>query len=93
MRDDFDPDDRAAILAALNSDNPDHPIARAIAVRLEALTKALEEAAAASGSLPDRIEVTKPRTALDAVAIELFRASLDDVADAPAVVVLEYGRQ
>jgi len=103
----FDPDDRAAIVAALEDDDPDNPIAAAITQRLDALSKVLESACARMGELPDRIEVTKPATVLDQVVLDLFTAALHDQRDliarlrgmrsedlcVPEVWILDHGRQ
>jgi hypothetical protein len=88
MTNDFDPNDRAAITAALASDDPQNPIARAVAARLDAMTKAFEEASAATGGLPDQIEISKPLTVLDEIVIDLFRLSLSGISGAPPVIVL-----
>ena len=54
---------------------------------MEALTAAMEEATAACGDLPDRIEIGAPTTVLDDVVIELFRQSVAE-ADAPVEVLI-----
>lgn len=88
----FDPNDWAAVQAALDDPDPHNPIARAIAARLESLMGALH-AATENGGRPDRIEITKPATAVDAAAIDLFRAVLAAKPGSPALVVMEHGRQ
>jgi hypothetical protein len=89
----FDPNDRAAILAALADPDPSNPIARAVAERVEALAGALKDATEKAGGLPRRIEIGKPRTALDEIAVQLFERTLADMPGAPVVVVTDHGRQ
>lgn len=103
----FDPNDRAAIVAALEDDDPDNPIAVAIAQRLDALSKALEDICAKMGEMPERIEVTKPATVLDQIVIDLFTAVHHDQRDliaqlrgmppedlsVPEIRILDHGRQ
>ena len=87
----FDPNDRAAILAAL--DDPENPIARAVATRVEALAGSLQKSTEAFGKLPDRVEIGKPKTLLDEIAVGLFKRALADVPGAPPVVVYDHGSQ
>lgn len=103
----FDNNDRAAILAALDDDDPENPIAVAIGQRLDALAKVLEDVCAKMGDLPEHIDVTKPATVLDQIVLDLFRATLHDQRDliaqlrgrkpdelhVPEVRVLDHGRQ
>lgn len=103
----FDPNDRAAIVAALEDDDQDNAIAAAIAQRLDALSKVLEDACARMGDLPQRIEVTKPTTVLDQIVLDLFTAALHDQRDVvaqlrgmrpedlsvPEIRILDHGRQ
>lgn len=82
----FDNNDRAAILAALEDDDPENPIAVAIGQRLDALAKVLEDACAKDacakmGDLTEHIDVTKPATVLDQIVLDLFRATLHDQRD------------
>lgn len=103
----FDPNDRAAIVAALEDDNRDNAIAAAIAQRLDALSKVLEDACARTGNLPQRIEVTKPTTVLDQIVLDLFTEAFHDQRDViaqlrgmhpedlsiPEIRILDHGRQ
>ena len=103
----FDHNDRAAILAALDDDDPDNPIVVAIGQRLDALAKVLEDACAKMGDLPELIDVKRPATVLDQIVLDLFRATLHDQRDliarlrggkpnalhVPEVRVLDHGRQ
>lgn len=93
MHDDFDPNDRNAIMAALASKDPDHPVAVAINARLTALAGALQDAAKAGHGRPDQIEVMKPATVLDAIAVDLFKRTLASVPGAPPVVVSDTMKQ
>lgn len=90
---DFDPNDRAAITAALASDDPRHPIAVAVASRLVALSQALKRATEQGGGPPDRIDMPKPTTVLDEIVVDLFRRSLESVPFAPPLVVSETLKQ
>ena len=103
----FDANDRAAIVAALADTDPDNTIAIAIALKLDALSKLLEDACAKTGELPQSIEFTKPGTVLDQIVIDLFRATLRDQRDliarlcgkhpdhlsVPEIRILDHGRQ
>jgi len=77
----FDANDRAAIVAALEDTDPNNPIAAAIALKLDALSKLLENACAKTGELPQSIEFTKPDTVLDQIVIDLFTTTLRDQRD------------
>ena len=90
---DFDPNDRAQIEAALKDPNPDNPVAKAIAVRLDALRAVLEQAVATQGALPTEITVTKPSTVLDEIVLTLFRDMLAQTPGAPPLRILDYARQ
>ncbi len=57
------------------------------------MTASLAEATKKTGALPSEITIGKPQTALDEIAIELWRKSLADIPGTPRVVILEYGRQ
>lgn len=103
----FDPNDRAAIIAALEDDDPDNPIAVAIAQRLDALSKVLEDVSAKMGAMPEGIDVTKPATVLEQIVIDMFREVLreqrdliaklhgrqPDELDVPEIRILDHGRQ
>lgn len=88
----FDPNDWAAVQAALDNPDPNDPVARAIADRFESMMAALR-AVAEKGPLPDRIEVSKPTTIVNAAAIELFRSALAAMPGSPQVVIMDTGRQ
>lgn len=91
----FDPNDRGAILAALANPNPtdeaSRAIGEAIATRLKALTAVLGKVLAEQG-MPDAIEIAKPQTTLDEIAIALFRQALQEPG-APPITVHEHGKQ
>lgn len=74
----FDPNDRAAIIAALEDPDPDNPIAKEIAAKFDALTKVLEEACGKLGEMPETIRFAKPASALDEIVIALFHDALHD---------------
>lgn len=90
---DFDPNNRAAIDAALQDPDPNNPVARAVATRLTAFAQILAEATEKQGRVPDEITIGKPQTVLDEVAIDLFRRTLEEAEGAPRLVILDYGRQ
>lgn len=90
---DFDPNNRALIEAALEDPNPDNPVARAIAARLNALGNVLTQVTERQGSVPSEISVTKPATFLDEVVIAMFEEILAETPGAPKLRVLEYGKQ
>jgi hypothetical protein len=104
----FDVHDRAAIQAALADPDPENEIAKAISVRIDAITKLMVDQIAKTGSLPETIEFTKPATALDDVVIALFQATahdqyaviagmldkeLSDMPPMPKIVILDHGSQ
>jgi len=72
----FDHNDREAIRAALADPDEDNEVAKAIAVRIEALTDILMKTATERGELPKQIEITKPKTALDEIVVEMFQQVL-----------------
>ena len=101
----FDPNDRAAIVAALEDDDQDNAIAAAIAQRLDALSKVLKTPA--RGWETAEIEGTKPTPGLDQIVLDLFTAPLHDQRDVvaqsrgmrpedlsvPEIRILDHGRQ
>lgn len=74
----FDPDDRAAIEAALADPDADNPIAMAIAERLKELTGRYWLHAEKLGRVPTELLLVKPRTAFDEIA---YRLHLQTIAD------------
>jgi hypothetical protein len=68
-------------------------MARALAAKLQALYLALNGACEDIGTLPDRIEVARPRTALDGAAIDIFRAVLAKTPGSPPVVIVDQVRR
>jgi hypothetical protein len=69
---DFDPNDRAAIEAALqDSENPENPIARAVLARVQYCGDRIGERIAELGEQPDELAIDEPETVLDAVAWRL----------------------
>lgn len=104
----FDVNDRAAIQAALADPDPENEIAKAIALRTNALTEQLIGGITKGGELPEVIEFAKPVTALDDVVIALFEATVNDlhavIADVfgtersdippiPKIVIVDHGSQ
>jgi hypothetical protein len=89
----FDPNDRTLIEAAIKDPNPDNPVSKAIAVRLDALRDVLEQTTSQQRELPAEITFANPATVLDEIVIAMFRDVLATMPDAPAVRILEYGRQ
>ncbi|MAT70330.1 MAG: hypothetical protein CMJ58_12495 [Planctomycetaceae bacterium] len=71
MSDKFDRNNRAAIEAALRSSDPENPIARALAERIEEFSQNLAAAAAEQGGFPEQMLLLKPDTAFDEVVIRL----------------------
>ena len=90
---DFDPNDRAQIEAALKDPDPDNPVSKAIAARLDALRDVLEQTTSQQKTLPAEITFAKPATGLDEIVIAMFKDALATMPDAPTVRSLEYGRQ
>lgn len=73
----FDHNDYDAIRDALDDPHRDkNKIAQAMTVRLEALLDVLKSAVNKRGEMPREIELTKPKTALDRIAIEMFQKIL-----------------
>jgi hypothetical protein len=69
---DFDPNDRAAIEAALqDSENPENPIARAVLARVQYCADRIGERIAELGGQPDELAIDEPETVLDALAWRL----------------------
>ena len=104
----FDQNDRAAILAALANPDPENEIAQAVATRVNALSEILKETVAERGELPQSIDITKPKTVLDEVAISLFAELVNEQGEAlakqlgvdaadlngfPKVRILDHGQQ
>jgi hypothetical protein len=79
---DFDPNDRAAIEAALQDADPHNPIAVAFAEKLTDLGKRFAKHAEKLGRVPTELLIAKPRTAFDDMALRIF---LQEVADATGV--------
>jgi hypothetical protein len=75
----FDRNDRAAILAALNDPDPNNPVAVALAERLKELTGRYWLHAEKLGRVPTELMLVKPTTAFDDIA---YRLHLNAVADA-----------
>lgn len=90
----FDHNDREAVRLALAAPTDHDPVMQAIAAKARALMGSLQQAAA-QGGLPDRIELPKPRTAVEEAAYEVFRegvkASLGE--RAPIIVVSTTAKQ
>ena len=101
----FDHNDHEAIRAALDDPSSDNEIAQAIALRLETLTDILKETIVERGEMPQQIDFTKPKTALDRIVIEMFeevlkteRAALAeslgiDPSSLPVIRILDHGQQ
>jgi len=78
-RTDWDPNDRAAIEAALSDPDPDNPIALALAERIEDLTGRYRLYAETLGHVPTELVLVRPKTALDEIA---YRLHLETIAEA-----------
>jgi len=104
----FDHNDKAAIVAALSDTDPENDIAKAIAMRIEALSNVLFKIVRERGELPESIEFAKPSSALDEAVIMLFLETFESQYAAiaemlgkdasqmppmPKIVILEHGRQ
>lgn len=101
----FDHNDHEAICAALDDPSEDNEVSHAIALRLEALTDILKKTVAERGEMPQEIEFTKPKTALDRIAIEMFEEVLRtesaalaeslgiDPSSLPVIRILDHGQQ
>lgn len=69
--------DRASIEAALESD-PDHPLSQEVAGRAQSLLQAFAAEITRGGKVPEYINLVRPRTALDEIAVEMFVLALED---------------
>jgi len=72
----FDPNDKVAIRRALANSDQDSPIAKAVAKRIEALTRVLADAVEAAGQMPDELVLNRPSRALEEIALELWLEEL-----------------
>lgn len=82
---------KLAIKSALEADRPNSRISRAVSIRIETLAAIVQSPT--QNGMVEWVEVAKPTTALDEIALELFQNILDQTPDAPALVVLDYGKQ
>jgi len=82
--DGFDPNDRAAIMAALADPDPDNPIAKAVAERLKDLTGRYWLHAEKLGRVPTELMLVRPQTAFDET---VYRLHLEALADATGQTV------
>lgn len=104
----FDDIERAAVMAAISDPDPENEIAKAIAVRIEAMNKIVVDAVQRAGGMPRFIEFSKPITAIDEAAIALFHTTmhdeyavmadklgkeLSDMPPMPRIVILDHGKQ
>lgn len=69
---------RAVVEAALQSPDPDDPIAKRCAAHLERLTKLLEAQVQFQGGWPKRLTVPAPKDVVEEVAQDTFVATLRD---------------
>lgn len=84
---DFDPNDRAAIEAALRDSDPHNPIAKALAERIKELTGRFWLHAEKQGRVPNEIMLVKPKTEFDKIAYQLTLQTIADATGAPLKVV------
>ena len=82
----FDPNDRAAIMAALELNAQDDPICEALVLRMNDLVDQLLFAVQGTGR-PIRLRVQEPQTALDEIALGLFRDFLAAHPSSPDVSI------
>jgi len=82
--DGFDPNDRAAIMAAMADPDPDNPIAKAVAERLKDLTGRYWLHAEKLGRVPTELMLVRPQTAFDET---VYRLHLEALADATGQTV------
>jgi len=83
----FDPNDRAAIEAALASPDPNNPIALAIAERIKDAVGRFWRQAETQERVPTELILVRPKTALDDVACRLFLQTIADTLGQKLTVV------
>lgn len=83
----FDPDDRAAIEAAVADPDPENPIAIALVGRLKELMGRYWRHATQLGRVPTELMVVRPRTVLDEVACQMFLQTIADTLDHKLTIV------
>ncbi len=74
----FDPNDRAAIDAALRDPDPDNPIAVAVTQRMKELLRNIELLARRRGGMPTELFLHRPATAFDDIVIRLTFQTIAD---------------
>jgi hypothetical protein len=84
----IDPNDLAAINRALSTKNANDPIWIAIVVRIQELAVIVGKAVEAAPEMPATVDVPRPETAIDKIALALFRGELAEIENAPELRVV-----
>ena len=84
----FDIHDKEAVVAAVYDTDPATPVRRAVTARVEALSLIFSDTTLQSGP-HSHLEVPRPTTAIEAVALDIVRAYLSEFPEAPEITVLD----
>jgi hypothetical protein len=85
----IDPNDLVAINKALSAKNADDPTWIAIAARIKELAVIVGKVVAAAPEMPAIVDVPQPVTAIDKIALALFRGELAEIENAPELRVVK----
>lgn len=89
----IDPNDLAAINQALSAKNADDPIWMAIVAGTRELAVIVGKTVAAAPEMPAIVDVPQPETAIDKIALVLFRGELAEIENAPELRVVTHRLQ
>ncbi len=85
----IDPNDLDAINQALCNQEADDPVWMAIVARIQDLAVIVGKAVAAAPDMPAIVDVPQPETAIDKIALALFRGELAEIENAPELGVVK----